>query len=80
MIIPLIMTGQETGVALTQRKNVCIRSFSDPHFPAFGLNTETYSVSLRIQSESRKICPEKPRIVTLFTQCKKQTLNLQKHE
>ena len=25
--------------------------FSDPYFPAFGLNTERYSVSLRIQSE-----------------------------
>ena len=26
-----------------------------PHFPAFGLNTERYSVSLRIQSECRKM-------------------------
>ena len=31
----------------------CIRSwsYSGPHFPAFGLNTEIYSVSLRIRSE-----------------------------
>ena len=36
-------------------KNVRIRSFSGPHFPAFGLNTERYSVSLRIQSECGKM-------------------------
>ena len=29
--------------------------FSGPYFPAFGLNTERYSVSLRIQSEYGKI-------------------------
>ena len=28
---------------------------SGPYFPAFGLNTEIYSVNLRIQSEYRKI-------------------------
>ena len=27
-------------------KSVCIRSFSDPYFPTFGLNTERYSVSI----------------------------------
>ena len=32
-----------------------IRSYPRPHFPAFGLNTERYGVSLRIQSECRKI-------------------------
>ena len=32
-------------------KNVRIRSFSGPYFPAFGLNMERFSVSLRIQSE-----------------------------
>ena len=31
-------------------KSVRIRSYSGPHFPAFGLNTERYGVSLRIQS------------------------------
>ena len=36
-------------------KSVSIRSYSGPHFPAFGLNTETYGVSLRIQSECGKI-------------------------
>ena len=36
-------------------KNVRIRSYSGPHFPVFGLNTERYRVSLRIQSECRKI-------------------------
>ena len=36
-------------------KSVRIRSYSDPCFPAFGLITERYSVSLRIQSECGKI-------------------------
>ena len=36
-------------------KSVRIRSYSDPYFPAFGLNTERYFVSLRIQSECGKI-------------------------
>ena len=36
-------------------KSVCMWSFSGPYFPAFGLNTERYSVSLRIQSECGKI-------------------------
>ena len=30
-------------------------SYSGPYFPAFGLNTESYSVSLRIQSECGKM-------------------------
>ena len=39
-------------------KSVRIRSFSGPHFPAFGLNTErygVYGVSLRIQSKFGKM-------------------------
>ena len=32
-------------------KSVRIRSYSGPYFPAFGVNTERYFVSLRIQSE-----------------------------
>ena len=32
-------------------KSVRIRSYSGPHFPAFGMNTESYSVPLRIPSE-----------------------------
>ena len=36
-------------------KSVHIRSYSGPHFPAFGLNTERYGVSLRIQSECGKM-------------------------
>ena len=36
-------------------KSVCIRSYPGPPFPAFGLNTEIHSTSLRIQSECGKI-------------------------
>ena len=35
-------------------KSVRIRSYSGPFFPAFGMNTEKYSVSRRIQSECEK--------------------------
>ena len=44
-------------------KSARIRSYSGPHLPAFGLNTERYVVSLRIQSECGKMR------TTLFTQC-----------
>ena len=33
-------------------KSVCIRSYSGPHFPAFGLNTERYRVSLRMRENA----------------------------
>ena len=36
-------------------KSVRIPSYSGPHLPAFGLNTERYSVSLLIQSECGKM-------------------------
>ena len=36
-------------------KSVRIRSYSGPHFPAFRLNTERCSVSLRVRPECRKI-------------------------
>ena len=36
-------------------KSVRIRSFSGPYFPTFTLNTEIYSLHLRILSEFGKI-------------------------
>ena len=36
-------------------KSVRIQSYFGPYFPAFGLNTEGHSVSLRIQSECGEI-------------------------
>ena len=36
-------------------ESVRIRSYSGPHFPAFGMNTERNGVSLRIQSECGKM-------------------------
>ena len=36
-------------------KNVRIRNYSGPYFPAFGLNTERYRLSLRIQCKCEKI-------------------------
>ena len=48
--------GDEVKPCKEQRcvKNVRTRSYSGPYFPPFGLNTEKYGLSLRIQSE----CPE----------------------
>ena len=49
-------------------KSVGIRSFSGPYFPAFGLNTERYSVSLHIQSKCGKIRTKKtPNTNTFYT-------------
>ena len=36
-------------------KSVQIRTFSGPYFPVFRLNTEIYSINVRIQSKYRKI-------------------------
>ena len=36
-------------------KSVRIRCYSGPHVPAFGLNTERYGVSVRIQPECGKM-------------------------
>ena len=36
-------------------KSVSVRSYSGPHFSAFGLNTEKYGLSLHIQSECGKM-------------------------
>ena len=36
-------------------KSVGIRSYSGPHFAAFGLNTDRYGASLHIQSECGKV-------------------------
>ena len=36
-------------------KSARIRSYSGLHFPAYGLNTERYGISLRIQSKCGKI-------------------------
>ena len=47
-------------------KSVCIPSFSCPYFPAFGLNTEMYGVSLRVQSECGKIRTRKTRKTGTF--------------
>ena len=40
--------------------------FSGPYFPAFGLNTERYSLSLRIQSECGKIRTRKTPYLATF--------------
>ena len=47
-----------------------IWSYSGPYFPAFGLNTERHSVSLRIQSECGKIQTRiTPNTDTFHTTC-----------
>ena len=53
----------------TTVKSVRIRSFSGPYFPALGLNTEGYSVSLHIQVKCAKIRTKKTPNMDTFTQC-----------
>ena len=50
-------------------QSVCIRRFSGPHFPEFGLNTETYNKPYLsvFSSNAGKCGPEKFRIPALFT-------------
>ena len=43
-------------------------TFSGPYFPVFRLNSEIYSINLRIHSEYAKKRTRKLRILTLFTQ------------
>ena len=50
-------------------KSVCIRSFSGPYFPAFGLNTERYEYLSIFRPNAGKYKPEKLQIRALFTQC-----------
>ena len=40
-------------------KSIRIRNFSGPNFPAFGLNTERYGLSFRIQQACGKISTRK---------------------
>ena len=48
-------------------KRIYTTSYSGPHFPIFRVNTETCSISLRLQSKIGKMGPEKLQIRTLFT-------------
>ena len=41
--------------------------FSGPYFPVSGLNTEIYSINLRIQSEYRKIQTRKNSVFAHFS-------------
>ena len=52
--------------------------FSDPHFPVIGLNTEIYSVHLRIQSECRKIRTRKNSLFGTFHADSEQKCSLVK--
>ena len=47
-------------------KKCQFRSYSGQHFPAFGLSTERYRVSLRIQSECGKMRTRKSRNTDTF--------------
>ena len=48
-------------------KSVRIWNFSGPYFPAFGLNTDRYEVSLRIQSKCGNIRTRKNSVFGYFS-------------
>ena len=57
-------------ITVTAWKVSKCRVFSGPFFPAFGLNTDRYGVSLRIQSESEKTDQKKtPYLDTFHAVC-----------
>ena len=47
-------------------KSLQTRSFSGPHFPVFGLNTEIYRVNTVLQSNTGKYGPEKTPYLDTF--------------
>ena len=59
-------------------KSVRIRSYSGPYFPAFELNMERYSVSLRIKSESEKVRTRKNYLFGYFSRSDCSVLEYQK--
>ena len=59
-------------------KSVRIRSYSGPHFSAFGLNTERYCVSLHIQSKCGKMPTRKTPNTDLFYAVKANTITYRK--
>ena len=56
-----------------QKKGV----FSGPYIPAFGLNTERYSLSLRVQSECRKIRTRKNSVSGHFSRSFRELWNVE---
>ena len=56
-------------------KSVRIRSFSSPYFPAFGLNTQRYSVSLCFQFECRRIQTRKSPNTGTFQEVKNREID-----
>ena len=57
----------EMGDAFTVRNVSKHGVFSDPYFPAFGLNTERYFVSLHTQSKCGKILTKKNSVFGHFS-------------
>ena len=53
--------------------------FSGPYFPVFELNTEIYSVNLRIQSEYKEIRTRKSFVFGTFTKCRRLIKPLEKY-
>ena len=59
-------------------KSVRARSFSGPHFFAFGLNKARYGLSLRIQSECGKIQTRKTSNTNTFHAVKSEDIKVGK--
>ena len=62
-----IRGAEKSFVGSKLHENVQIRSFSGSYFPIFGVNTERYSVSLRIQSKCWKIRKGEKSVFTHFS-------------
>ena len=62
-------------------KSVQIQVFPGQHFPSFGLNTDIYSVNIRIQSKYRKIRTRKNSVFARFSRSdsKRESLEIHTH-
>ena len=60
-------------------KSVQIQVFPGPHFPVFGLNTDIYSVNIRIQSKYRKIRTRKNSVFARFSRSDSERESLEIH-
>ena len=58
----------------SMNQSVQIRNFFGPYFPIFRLNTEIYSVNLRIKSDYRRIRTKKNSVFGRFSRSAAQVI------
>ena len=62
-----------------QKESKLSKVFPGPHFPVFGMNTDIYSVNIRIQSKYRKIRTRKNSVFARFSRRDSERESLEIH-